>query len=105
MKFALTNARKIMQDKIFISFFFNARGGDLEKSTTGIYRLLLLQLLERLPSLRTIFDMLGSSALITSTDYQWSNETLKMLLEDTILSLGGSLVVCFIDALDECAEE
>ena len=37
MKFALINARKTMKDRIVISFFFNARGEYIEKSTVGIY--------------------------------------------------------------------
>ena len=52
MKFVLANARKKMKDMIVISFFFNARGDELEKSTIGMYRSLLLQLLERLPALQ-----------------------------------------------------
>jgi len=59
MKFALANARKKINNKIIISFFFNAQGDELEKSTTGIYRSLLLQLLEQLPALQDIFDSLG----------------------------------------------
>jgi len=105
MKFALANARKTMKDKILISFFFNARGEDLEKSTIGTYRSLLLQLLERLPHLQSVFDTSGFSASSTGAVHRWSTEELKILLEDAILSLGGSSVICFIDALDECAEE
>ncbi|KAJ4295115.1 hypothetical protein N0V90_007124 [Kalmusia sp. IMI 367209] len=104
MKFALANARK-KKDYIVISFFFHARGEDLEKSTTGTYRSLLLQLLERLPNLQGLFDSLGLSALNASSEYQWSIESLKTLLEQAILNLGESSVICFIDALDECAED
>jgi len=42
IKFALANAHKIITDRIIISFFFNARGRDIEKSTIGAYWLLLL---------------------------------------------------------------
>lgn len=104
MKFALAHARKTMKDRIIISFFFNARGEDIEKSTIGTYRSLLLQLLERLPALQSVFDSLGLSTSSASTDHRWSTESLKMLLEHAIQSLGESQVVCFIDALDECEE-
>jgi hypothetical protein len=104
MKFALTNAYKTMKDKIIISFFFNARGEGLEKSTIGTYRSLLLQLLERLPALWGIFDSFGLSSSSSSINHQWSVESLKALLKQTIQSLGESSVVCFIDALDECEE-
>ncbi|KAF1956471.1 HET-domain-containing protein [Byssothecium circinans] len=105
MKFVFANARKTMKDKILISFFFNARGEDLEKSTIGTYRSLLLQLLEQLPALQSVFDTLRLSASSISTGHQWGVESLKLLLEDSILSLGQSSVICFIDALDECEEE
>ena len=104
MKFVLANTRRTMKDRIVISFFFNARGEDLEKSTIGTYRSLVLQLLERLPALRCVFDSLGLSTSSISINHQWSIESLKTLLEQAIQSLGESSVVCFIDALDECEE-
>ncbi|KAF9630200.1 hypothetical protein BFW01_g381 [Lasiodiplodia theobromae] len=104
MKFAFANARKTMKDTIVISFFFNARGEDVEKSTVGTYRSLLLQLFERIPALRSVFDSLGLSMSSTTTGRIWSIESLKTLLEHAIQSLGESPVVCFIDALDECDE-
>ncbi|KAH0556849.1 hypothetical protein GP486_005359, partial [Trichoglossum hirsutum] len=104
MKFALASARKVMKGKIIISFFFNARGGDLEKTTLGIYRSLLLQLLEQFPALQYVFNSLGLSTSSISIYHQWSIESLKILLEQAIQNLGGSCVICFIDALDECEE-
>ena len=104
MKFALGNSRKMMNDRIIISFFFNARGADLEKSTTGMYRSLLLQLLERLPELQCVFDSLGFATWNSGGHHQWSVELLKDIFEQAIQILGQSSVVCFIDALDECDE-
>jgi hypothetical protein len=105
MKFALVNAPKMMKDHIVISFFFNARGEDMEKSTIGTYRSLLLQLLERLPALQSVFDSLSLSSSSFSADHHWNVESLKTLLEQAIRTLGSSPVVCLIDALDECEEE
>ncbi|KAI9862356.1 MAG: hypothetical protein M1813_004832 [Trichoglossum hirsutum] len=104
MKFALTNARNMMKDKIVISFFFNARGGSLEKSTIGTYQSLLLQLLERLPVLQDVFDSIDLSSSEISIYHEWSVESLKTLLEQAIQRLEQSSVLCFIDALDECEE-
>jgi Cdc6-like AAA superfamily ATPase len=104
MKFALAHARKTMKECVVIAFFFNARGDDLEKSTIGTYRSLLLQLLERLPKLQCAFESLSLSSATITAEHQWSVESLKMLLEQAIQNLGGSPVVCFIDALDECDE-
>lgn len=104
MKFLLANAKRTMRDRIVISFFFNARGEGLEMSTLGMYQSLLLQLLERLPALQSVFDSLYLSARGNSAKYPWNVQILKTLLEEVILSLGDSSVVCLIDALDECDE-
>jgi hypothetical protein len=105
MKYALGNACKVIKNHIVLSFFFNARGEEIEKSTVGTYRSLLLQLLECLPALLSVFDWLGLSTSKFTADRRWNIETLKTLLEQAILSLRDSSVVCFIDALDECEEQ
>jgi hypothetical protein len=104
MKFALTNARKTMKDCVVISFFFNARGENIEKETIGTYRSLLLQLLEHIPALQNTLDLTlaGFSSPNISPEHQWSIEPLKALLEQAIQGLGKSTGICFIDALDEC---
>jgi hypothetical protein len=104
VKFALSNSRKIMKDQIIISFFFNARGADLEKSTIGMYRSLLVQLLERLPELRCVFESVGFTTWNSSGHPQWSVELLKDLFQQAVQRLGQFSVMCFIDALDECDE-
>ncbi|PON26350.1 hypothetical protein TGAM01_v204826 [Trichoderma gamsii] len=70
MKSAPLTARKDMRKRIIISFFFNARGDSLEKSTIGMYRSLLLQLLQHIPALQ---DKLDLSDFIKNhdTDYRW----------------------------------
>ncbi|KAH0594295.1 hypothetical protein MHUMG1_08134 [Metarhizium humberi] len=104
MKFALANARKKIKDKIIISFFFNARGSDLEKSTIGLYRSMLLQLLDRLPGLQEVFDSLPLAIRDSGYD-QWRVESLKALFEKAVQGLGETSLTCFIDALDECDED
>ncbi|KAJ4285976.1 hypothetical protein N0V90_013542 [Kalmusia sp. IMI 367209] len=104
MKFVWANARKDMKGSIVLSFFFNARGEDIEKSIIGTYRSLLLQLLELLPPLQSVFDSLGLTSK-SCADHRWNVESLKTLLEQAIERLGHSSVVCFIDALDECEED
>ncbi|KAK8923034.1 Ankyrin repeat domain-containing protein 50 [Metarhizium anisopliae] len=104
MKFALANARKKTKDRIIISFFFNARGSDLEKSTIGLYRSILLQLLDRLPGLQEVFDSLPLAIRDSGYD-QWRVESLKALFEKAVQGLGETSLTCFIDALDECDED
>ncbi|KAK1771351.1 hypothetical protein QBC33DRAFT_444098 [Phialemonium atrogriseum] len=105
MKFALAQARRTMKERIILSFFFNARGGALEKSTVGMYRSLLLQLLDSIPALDAMFDSLCLIAWPRDGHMQWSVELLKDLFEQAVQSLGQSQVICFIDALDECDED
>lgn len=106
MKFALAQARESMTDAVIISFFFNARGGDLEKSTNGMYRSLLLQLVKHVPELGmmiyTGFRLESWSGL---EGMQWTIETLKDLLAKGVQLLTHSNPVFFIDALDECDED
>ncbi|KAK0728285.1 hypothetical protein B0T26DRAFT_848594, partial [Lasiosphaeria miniovina] len=103
MKFAVASARRKMKETTIISFFFNARGDELEKSTTGMYRSLLLQLLERYPALQDVFDTLGLVSW-NGACLKWTVESLKALFEQAVLGLGKSPLACFIDALDECDE-
>ncbi|KFZ00971.1 hypothetical protein V501_10314 [Pseudogymnoascus sp. VKM F-4519 (FW-2642)] len=106
MKFLFWEAKKSMKGSIVMSFFFNARGGDLEKSTTGLYRSLLLQLLEKAPETRHILDHYGTSgfnAIKEASD--WPDEMLKEAFTRALEKLGDQRIVCYIDALDECPED
>jgi ankyrin repeat protein/nucleoside phosphorylase/dephospho-CoA kinase len=104
MKFALANAQITMKDRIIMSFFFNARGEDLEKSTVGLYGALLSEILEQVPGLQCIFDTPELRTWNSGGHRQWGIELLKDLFEQAILRLKQSSLMCFIDALDECAE-
>ena len=105
MKFAFANAKKTMMDTTIISFFFNARGEELEKSTLGMYRSLLLQLLDKLPHLQSVFDLLGSTASSNIGSHRWDVESTKRLFMGAIEKFGQGCLTCFIDALDECEED
>jgi len=124
MKFAISQAEKVMGEEVVLSFFFHARGIDLQKSTVGLYRSLLWQILARLPSLRSCFDSAGlvkddikydteddTRCDIEHLDWnkpQWNLEMLKDLFEKAVLQMRGRTnpvsLGCFIDALDECEE-
>ncbi|KAK3371504.1 hypothetical protein B0T24DRAFT_706512 [Lasiosphaeria ovina] len=105
MKFLFLEAKKAMRGSLVLSFFFNARGEDLEKSTSGLYRALLLQLIEKAPETRTILDYYGPSGFSAIKENGWQNETLREAFAMALAKLGGRRVVCFIDALDECPED
>ncbi|KAI1202886.1 ankyrin repeat-containing domain protein [Nemania serpens] len=97
MRYILGQLRKstTQEEGILLSFFFNARGCDLEKTTMGLYRSLLLQLLKARPSLQYILERI-------TLEHRWTIESLKSLFEEAVQGLGSTPLVCVIDALDEC---
>ena len=103
MKFAVGNARKVMSETLVISFFFNARGEDLEKSTQGMYQSLLFQILKAIPDLHKVLDRFGLPVL-QGEFYRWEEDDLQSLFATAIQNLGQHRLTCFIDALDECEE-
>ena len=105
MKFAFTCANnKAANYTATVSFFFNARGGELEKSTVGMYRSLLHQLLIRMPDLQKLLDNPDLCPQSRSGLPTWDIQTLRHLFSDATAKLGQRQLICFIDALDECNE-
>ncbi|KAG9692387.1 purine and uridine phosphorylase, partial [Aureobasidium melanogenum] len=102
MKFAYTNANEISGGSVVISYFFNARGEHLEKSTVGMYRSLLFQLLSKVPRLQEILDTNEATNLQTVSPELWTTETLQLLFCQAIEKLEEQRLICFVDALDEC---
>jgi nucleoside phosphorylase len=88
---------------VIASFFFNARGEYLEKSISGMYQSLLLQLLEGFPDLQRVFD--DPDLIAQSQNSCPSLDTLKDLFRSAVSSLGQRTFTCFVDALDECDEQ
>ncbi|KEY73780.1 hypothetical protein S7711_03087 [Stachybotrys chartarum IBT 7711] len=85
------------------SFFFNARGDYLEKSITGMYRSLLLQLLRSFSDLQSVLD---DTDIVPRSQQDCPNlSALKELLRSAVMGLNGRSFTCFIDALDECDEQ
>jgi hypothetical protein len=107
MKCAYTHGSTTLRDEVVIAFFFNARGDDLQRSTMGLYRSLLGQLLDqllsRIPNLpATLLAQPSRRRCIKRRDLPI--ELLKDLFREIIFSLGSIKLTCYIDALDECPE-
>lgn len=97
MKFALARAEKTkLQEDIIISFFFNARGDQLERSVTGMFRALVFQLFDQAPDLQDILDDFNRRSLTAAI--------LQKIFLAATNRLGNRHLRCFIDALDECPE-
>ena len=104
VKFALNSLKKRYPRAIILSFFFHARGGDLEKTSVGMYRSILYQLLTRLPHLQSVL-VLCPPKMSDEGIPLWDMETLKTVFRNALEQLGEESLICVIDALDECPED
>ena len=84
-----------------LNFFFHARGGSLEISTDGLFRSLLHQLLEKVP---TVYESLNKRRLGLAERQGWSSTLLKDTFREAVLSLDQDHLTCYIDAMDECQQ-
>ena len=92
-------------NRLFASFFFYAPGEHLEKSTFGLYRSLLWQLLQKAPDLKRVLDEFDTNARRVIKRSGWQTEALKETIERVIDCLGDQDLSVFIDALDECCDD
>ena len=98
--------RKRVKDTI-IPYFFSARGETLlEKSSLGLFRTVVFQLLTAFPALQGLFmDKFGISKATNPSESIWTIEELKDFLLDTVASGVAYSLCLFIDALDEAEHE
>jgi hypothetical protein len=88
---------------LMASFFFHARGEELQKSIEGMYRSLVFQLLKGFPDLQ---DLLDDTELLPEGEVGCpSLDQLQVLLERGVARIGNRQFICYVDALDECAEK
>ncbi|KAL9617587.1 MAG: hypothetical protein Q9160_007657, partial [Pyrenula sp. 1 TL-2023] len=104
-KFTFIETKKSSQDSIFLSFFFNARGTTLEKSTVGLYRSLLVQLLATQKCDQEVKKIPSLSLQTLDNQLKTNCELLKDILAQIIHSIDQQKLVVIIDALDECDED
>lgn len=104
MKFLLEATRMELPDSMVISFFFHARGVDLEKNSLGMYRSLLFQILRMAPDLQDLFA-LQPPALANDQAFVWDIPCLQTLFRHVMKHIGNRVLTCFIDALDECDDD
>ncbi|KAG9497466.1 hypothetical protein J7337_010327 [Fusarium musae] len=105
MKFIYLESKKKDRKRqtLTASFFFNARGEILEKTVSGMYRSLLLQLFRGFPDLECVLD--DPELLPRNQSGCPPLNALKDLLRAAVAKLGQRSFRCFIDALDECDEQ
>lgn len=101
---------KRSHDQLVLSFFFNARGSNLEKSTLGLYRTLLFGLLSSDPNLLDALDHCSRSQCLSILSGEWEQnheQLLRELCEDAVSRLVAlkKRLYFYVDALDECPED
>jgi hypothetical protein len=90
------------RDEIVLSYFFNARGEALERSTEGLYRSLLHQITAGIASLpEDVIRWSNPESLDLFYRQGWQIGSLKGLLKRIVLLDRRRHLWCFIDALDE----
>ncbi|KAL2209797.1 hypothetical protein CC79DRAFT_1318828 [Sarocladium strictum] len=99
MKFAVEHAREATPDKLILPHFFNARGQALEHSIGGMWRTLIVWLLDELPE--AVVQQL-SSPYRRYFSKEWDVPELERLLNKAVRKVTGRPITFYIDALDEC---
>ena len=98
MATAFQQASHDFERSVVASFFFNARGDKLGRTTEGMYRSLLHQIFSQLPELPPGIPPQVSPSLRRRG---WALSMLQNMLRTTILHLNHTQsLVCYIDALD-----
>ena len=94
------------------AFFFARKGGPKEKTSNGLYRSILYQLMDADPVVRTtmvsnyerkLFS-LGPTEGASSPPLSWHTTELKSMLEDVFKAKSTRPTIIFIDSVDECGE-
>jgi len=98
MKCILDHVKTHAPGSNVLSFFFNARGESLERSTEGCYRSLLHQMLSAFPKLRTSIEIPQSLSKGETSPVAM----LQNVFHEAVLSLQQENLILLIDALDEC---
>lgn len=104
MKTALhRTGRKHGQKFIIASFFFNARGNELERNPNGLYRSILHQIVKQDATILNWFHNIYEAKRDSMrTRWEWAEEELESLLRDALSVTRTKPICLFVDALDEC---
>ena len=89
-----------------LSFFFHARGSDLQKTRLGLFRSLLYQTLDNFPgSAPRMLKTFNKRFKVTRSNPAWEPGELKEFLMEALRNvLGHHSIRILVDALDECGE-
>lgn len=108
VKFALREASH--SNDFIASFFFSGNGVDLQKSSLGLFRSLLYQLIDKIPEMMSAFIPTYQKKRDThqksGSDFEWHERELRAFLKKWILSASNVPPIRFyVDALDEAGRD
>ncbi|KAI0965921.1 hypothetical protein F4678DRAFT_467061 [Xylaria arbuscula] len=110
MNHALSYFETVFADHIIVAYFFNARGGILEKTPLGMMRSIVYQLLNKNDALygRFVDSYREKRRIHDGKDLKWQQEELKKFIQSIVKwplqSMQSKPLLVLVDALDECDE-
>jgi hypothetical protein len=88
------------------AFFFNARGGELERNSLGLFQSLIYQLLRQAPhQLADFVQLYQKKENDQGPQVKWHVGELKSLFQSLFTKSQIGRTIIFVDALDECKDE
>ena len=112
LKFALKHraTQESSKHRLIVSFFFHGRGSGIQRSSFGLFRSLLHQILSRIPSLLSEFTSIYREKTVSignyGKDWEWHEAELRDFM---VRALSKNERLCpitlFIDALDEGGDD
>ncbi|KAG8630841.1 hypothetical protein KVT40_002460 [Elsinoe batatas] len=102
MRYMLEHLSRTVGSQNVASFFFHARGSSLQHSEEGLYRSLLLQVLQQRSNTQQV---LANSPGFWKLPEDQRRQELRVLLRAALPLAGQSPLYILIDALDECSDE
>ncbi|PLB48790.1 hypothetical protein P170DRAFT_407467 [Aspergillus steynii IBT 23096] len=95
---------------IVLSFFFHARGTKLQNGIMGLFRSLLLQLLDQDDSSQTTFKEICRKRWVTGgkkkLHMDWNEQELQVNLQKMVLECSARReITIFVDAIDGCRDQ
>ncbi|KAJ2997270.1 hypothetical protein NUW58_g700 [Xylaria curta] len=109
MNHTLSYCERKFANHLIVAYFFNARGGVLEKSPLGMMRSIVYQLLNKDETLYRAFlnSYREKQKIYDGRDELWQQPELKKFIQSIIKQpqLHSKPLLLLVDALDECDEK
>lgn len=110
MKYLVKNSREtsvaLREKTLTLDFFFHAQGSDLQKTSVGLYRSLLFQMLDAVPGCAPGLIEAFKKRSLYCKSYEWRENELLEFVDLTVQRIAGEYdLQVFIDALDEVGEK